>query len=73
MTDKSTGRNKGYGTEKCHFEIGFASYDNPQSAQKAVLVMNGFSILGKRLKVELKKGDDGTDTSSVLGSVRGCV
>lgn len=37
---------------------GFASYDNPQSAQKAVAAMNGFSVLGKRLKVELKKGDD---------------
>ena len=47
--DKTTGRNKGYG---------FASYDNPQAAQKAVADMNGYSVLGKRLKVELKKGDD---------------
>ena len=30
-----------------------------QSAQNAVSVMNGYSVLGKRLKVELKKGDEG--------------
>ena len=39
-------------------EIGFASYDNPQSALRAVSAMNGFMVLGKRLKVELKKGDE---------------
>ena len=72
MTDKNTGRNKGYGSARPADAIGFASYDNPQSAQKAVVVMNGFSVLGKRLKVELKKGDDGLDTS-ILGSVRGSV
>eukprot|EP01022_Parablepharisma_sp_SALTPOND_P033328 TRINITY_DN88494_c1_g1_i1.p1 TRINITY_DN88494_c1_g1~~TRINITY_DN88494_c1_g1_i1.p1 ORF type:complete len:1103 (+),score=74.15 TRINITY_DN88494_c1_g1_i1:637-3945(+) len=37
---------------------GFASYDSPQSAQRAVAEMNGYAVLGKRLKVELKKGDD---------------
>lgn len=49
--------------------IGFASYDNPQSAQKAVAVMNGYSIMGKRLKVELKKGDDYPDTG-IQGNLR---
>lgn len=56
MMDRVTGRNKGYGKDE--LKVGFASYDNPQSAQKAVAEMNGYSILGKRLKVELKKGDD---------------
>ena len=41
-----------------HKRIGFASYDSPASAQKAVAMMNGFAVAGKRLKVELKKGDD---------------
>jgi len=49
MIDKQTGRNKGYG---------FVSYDNAASAMRAVAEMNGYSVLGKRLKVELKKGDD---------------
>jgi hypothetical protein len=54
--------------------IGFVSYDNSQAAQNAVAVMNGFAVLGnqryklilcliivlgKRLKVQLKKGDGG--------------
>ena len=46
MTDRETGRSRGFG---------FVSYDNPQSAQAAVRGMNGFSVLGKRLKVQLKK------------------
>lgn len=39
------------------------SYDNSQSAQHAVTVMNGFSVMGKRLKVEIKKGDESMDPS----------
>ena len=46
MTDKATGRSRGFG---------FVSYDNPPSALSAVRGMNGFSVLGKRLKVQLKK------------------
>lgn len=46
MTDKDTGRSRGFG---------FVSYDNSQSAHAAVHGMNGFSVLGKRLKVQLKK------------------
>ncbi|KPM07636.1 RRM domain containing protein [Sarcoptes scabiei] len=34
---------------------GFVSYDNPESAQNAIKSMNGFQILNKRLKVQLKK------------------
>ena len=35
MTDKATGKSKGYG---------FISYDNPESANKAINHMNGFSV-----------------------------
>ena len=47
MTDKVTGRSKGYG---------FVSYEYAESAQAAILQINGKQALGKRLKVELKKG-----------------
>ena len=50
MTDKESGRSRGFG---------FVSYDNPQSALAAVKSMNGFSVLGKRLKVQLKKENPG--------------
>jgi CUG-BP- and ETR3-like factor len=50
MTDKESGRSRGFG---------FVSYDNPQSALAAVKGMNGFSVLGKRLKVQLKKENPG--------------
>jgi RNA recognition motif-containing protein len=43
------GRSKGYG---------FVSFDNPRSAANAIEEMHGFEIGGKRLKVELKKGED---------------
>ncbi|UKK00340.2 ribonucleoprotein [Theileria orientalis] len=43
--DRATNRNKGYA---------FVSYDNPDSATQAVANMNGFSILGKKLKVVYK-------------------
>ena len=46
MTDRETGRSRGFG---------FVSYDNSQSAHTAMRSMNGFSVLGKRLKVQLKK------------------
>ena len=49
MTDKVTGRSRGFG---------FLSYDELGSATKAVSVMNGFSVLGKRLKVQLKRGEN---------------
>lgn len=50
MTDKATGKSKGYG---------FISYDNPDSANRAINHMNGFSVesiyyfifVDKRLKV----------------------
>ena len=35
MTDKNTGKSKGYG---------FISYDNIESANKAIAHMNGFSV-----------------------------
>ena len=47
MTDKSNGRSKGYG---------FVSYDNAEAAEEAIKKINGKQALGKRLKVELKKG-----------------
>lgn len=42
MTDKNTGRSKGYG---------FISYDNPSSCAEAINKMNGFQVGSKRLKV----------------------
>lgn len=38
--------------------FGFVSYDNPYSAQSCVLHMNGFMVGGKRLKVQIKRGDE---------------
>ena len=37
------------------FLLGFVSYNNPQSAQNALLQMNGYQVDQKRLKVSLKK------------------
>lgn len=34
--------------------IGFVSYDNPMSAQSAIQAMNGYEVLTKKLKVQLK-------------------
>ena len=42
-----------------HILLGFASYDNAEAASQAVSMMNGLQTFGKRLKVELKKGDEG--------------
>jgi RNA recognition motif-containing protein len=39
-------------------QIGFVSYDNPNSAVAAIQTMNGFQIGMKRLKVQLKKPRD---------------
>jgi CUG-BP- and ETR3-like factor len=47
MTDKTSGRSKGYG---------FVSYETSENAKLAILSINGKQALGKRLKVELKKG-----------------
>jgi RNA recognition motif-containing protein len=57
MTDRTTGRSRGFG---------FVSYDNPNSAKNAITKMNGLQVGSKRLKVQLKKGDD--DDVSVLSS-----
>jgi RNA recognition motif-containing protein len=48
MCEKDSGRSKGFG---------FISFDNNLSARNAVKAMNGFQVLGKRLKVEIKKGE----------------
>ncbi|OMJ87932.1 hypothetical protein SteCoe_10259 [Stentor coeruleus] len=48
MCEKESGRSKGYG---------FISYDSKVSAVNAVKMMNGYQVLGKRLKVEIKKGE----------------
>lgn len=34
--------------------FGFVSYDNPMSAQSAIQAMNGYEVLTKKLKVQLK-------------------
>jgi len=59
MRDRETNRSRGFG---------FVSYDNPMSANAAVQRMNGFQASnGKRLKVDIKKGEDedGGPTSSM--------
>lgn len=56
--------------EKLSNNIGFASYDNQQSAQNAAMVMNGFSAMGKHLKVELKKDDDAYPPYAAGGPMR---
>ncbi|CAM9187799.1 unnamed protein product [Choristocarpus tenellus] len=46
MVEKATGRSRGFG---------FVSYDNRDSAEKAIAQMNGYQIEHKRLKVQHKK------------------
>ncbi|KAF4654290.1 hypothetical protein FOL47_010043 [Perkinsus chesapeaki] len=51
VVDKHTGLSRGYG---------FISYDNAQSAARAVSEMNGFvAANGRRIKVQIKKGEEG--------------
>jgi RNA recognition motif-containing protein len=45
MTDKKEGRSRGFG---------FVSYETKEQAREAIKKINGKSVLGKRLKVELK-------------------
>ena len=64
MRDKKTNRSRGFGNlfrDCLHLLLflGFISYDNAMSAQGAITRMNGFQAgSGKRLKVEIKKGED---------------
>jgi len=67
--DKVTQRNKGYA---------FVSYDNIQSAAKAVQQMNGYMAGSKRLKVSIKQGEEQyvahlttTTASNITGSFQG--
>merc|ERR1712039_667916 len=48
MKEIGTGRSRGFG---------FVSYEDRISAATAIKKMQGYKILGKRLKVEFKKGD----------------
>ena len=58
--EKETNRPKGFG---------FVSYDNAASASAAVNALNGFMVSnGKRLKVSIKKGEDGS-MGPVMGGV----
>ena len=41
------------------------SYDNPMSAKAAIDHMNGFQVGAKRLKVTIKKGDDGEEMAGM--------
>jgi RNA recognition motif-containing protein len=58
VRDKQTSMSKGFG---------FVSFDNPYSAQAAVAHLNGFMVGGKRLKVQLKRGDGGNDYALLAG------
>lgn len=53
MQRDGLGNSRGYG---------FVSFDRQRSALNAVIGMNGFSVGHKRLKVSLKRGDDGYST-----------
>ena len=55
MTEKETGRSRGFG---------FVSFDVQASALNALKAMNGYQILGKRLKVQFKKGEFSPDIAS---------
>lgn len=46
----------GFGTLHCP-QAGFVSMDSSQAAEAAILQVNGMSISGKRIKVELKRGE----------------
>jgi len=49
ITDRETGRSKGYG---------FVTYKDPAAAQKAVEVTNGQEVNGRSLKVNMARNDD---------------
>ena len=54
--ERETNRPKGFG---------FVSFDNPGSAQSAIASLNGMIVSnGKRLKVSLKKGEEGSAVGS---------
>eukprot|EP00923_Selenidium_pygospionis_P048491 GHVN01083426.1.p1 GENE.GHVN01083426.1~~GHVN01083426.1.p1 ORF type:complete len:617 (-),score=83.45 GHVN01083426.1:1821-3671(-) len=48
-TDRGTGRNRGFG---------FVSFNDAHSSVQAVEALNGYSVSGKRLKVQIKKGEE---------------
>ena len=48
MKELGTGRSRGFG---------FVSYESQADATTAIRKMQGYKILGKRLKVEFKKGE----------------
>lgn len=50
MKELGTGRSRGFG---------FVSYEDRIGAATAIKKMQGFKVLGKRLKVEFKKGEQG--------------
>lgn len=49
MKELGTGRSRGFG---------FVSYELQSDAAAAIKKMQGYKILGKRLKVEFKKGEE---------------
>eukprot|EP00927_Polykrikos_kofoidii_P022473 TRINITY_DN2095_c0_g1_i1.p1 TRINITY_DN2095_c0_g1~~TRINITY_DN2095_c0_g1_i1.p1 ORF type:complete len:472 (-),score=103.66 TRINITY_DN2095_c0_g1_i1:112-1527(-) len=61
MKELGTGRSRGFG---------FVSYDDRVSAATAIKKMQGLKILGKRLKVEFKKGE-GDDAMDNMDDIDG--
>merc|ERR1740121_1615747 len=59
MKELGTGRSRGFG---------FVSYEDRVSAATAIKKMQGYKILGKRLKVEFKKGDGEDDNIEELAA-----
>ena len=73
MKDRETNRSRGFGTLNYNIFInklkGFVSYESLSSAQAACQRMNGFQTNGgKRLKVEIKKGEDEEGSTNSMPS-----
>eukprot|EP00181_Compsopogon_caeruleus_P004187 CAMPEP_0184688646 /NCGR_PEP_ID=MMETSP0312-20130426/30213_1 /TAXON_ID=31354 /ORGANISM="Compsopogon coeruleus, Strain SAG 36.94" /LENGTH=188 /DNA_ID=CAMNT_0027145903 /DNA_START=708 /DNA_END=1274 /DNA_ORIENTATION=- len=47
MTDRETGRSRGFG---------FVTYDSPESAQEAMEALNGIELLGRAIRVSRAEG-----------------
>mmetsp|Transcript_9732 Transcript_9732/g.27464 ORF Transcript_9732/g.27464 Transcript_9732/m.27464 type:complete len:128 (+) Transcript_9732:681-1064(+) len=56
MKELGTGRSRGFG---------FVSYEDRVSAATAIKKMQGYKILGKRLKVEFKKGEQDSNKCEI--------
>ena len=63
MKELGTGRSRGFG---------FVSYEQQSDAIAAIRKMQGHKILGKRLKVEFKKGEEPESDGKEKQSTKSC-